>query len=159
MMRAAVAVLLSLAATTRGHAWQQNVRVAVAVPHAETTDDALKTVADRLTAALRSTVGASGIFELYDTSLTRKTGVGTDEQRLVAMLPTRYVCLAHVSRAIPGWAQATVSFVDAPLKDPIVRLSSPVLLSSDSTFIAFARLAWDRLTKAERKRLDSLRTR
>jgi len=160
MIRTAAAlVLLSLAAASPGTAWQSRARISIAVPAAGTSDDALKAVADRLTAALRSTIAASGMFDLYDTSLTRKSAADGDDQRLVARLPTRYVCIAHISPAIPGWAQATVSFVDAPLKDPVVRLSSPVLLSSDSTFIAFARLAWERLAKAERKRLDSLRTR
>ena len=154
-----VGVLLSLASATSAVAWQQPSRVAVAVPSAGSSDRSLKPAADRLTAALRATIAQTGYFELYDTALTRKSAAGGDDQRLVSRLPTRYVCLASVAPAIPGWAQATIAFVDAPFKDPVVRLSSPVLLRSDSTFVAIARLAWTRLAKADRKRLDSLRTR
>ena len=152
LFRTAVAgTLVFLAAATSGAAWQTPARTVVAVPSAETSDMSLKTAADRLTTALRATIGVSGIFELYDTALTRKS--------TLAMLPARFFCLARVSPAIPGWVQATIAFADGPLKDPVVRFSSPVLLRDDSAFISFARLAWERLAKAERKRLDSLRTR
>lgn len=160
MSRTAVTlVLLSLSAATSAAAWQTRPRIAVAVPTAESSDNTFRTAAARLTEALRATVGLSGSFELYDTVLTSKSTSGAGDQRQVSRLPTRYVCLSRVGPAIPGWAQATISFVDGPLKDPVVRLSSPVLLRSDSSFVAFARLAWERLAKAERKRLDSLRTR
>ena len=152
MIRAAtVCSLLVMATASNGSAWQTRARTVVAVPSAETSDMSLKTAADRLTAALRATIGLSGTFELYDTALTRKSAL--------ALLPARFVCTSRVSPAIPGWVQATIAFADGPLKDPVVRFSSPVLLRDDSAFISFARLAWERLDKAERKRLDSLRTR
>lgn len=153
MIRTATAgVFLSLAAVTSAAAWQQRARIAVAVISAEYSDSSLKAAAGRLTAALRATSGLTEHFELYDTSLTRKSTLGTSGQRLAPRLPTRYVCLSRVSPAIPGWAQATISFVDASVKDPVVRLSSPVLLRSDSAFHSFARLAWERLAKVERQR-------
>jgi hypothetical protein len=160
MIRTATAcVLLSLAAATSAAAWQQRVRITVAVLPAEASDSSLKRAAARLTGALHATVGLSGDFALYDTALTRKATLVLGGQRQVPRLPTQYVCLARVTPSLAGWAQATISFVDAPLKDPIVRLSSPVLLRSDDAFLSFARLAWERLAKAERQRLDSLRTR
>jgi hypothetical protein len=160
MIRAASAVVLLALTTAPGAAaWQQRPRAAVAVPSAEASDNSLKTAAARLTDALRATIALTGYFELYDTVETRKSTLGAGGQRLVSRLPTRYVCQARVSPAIPGWAQATIAFVDAPFKDPVVRLSSPVLLRTDSSFVSLARLAWERLTKAERKRLDSLRSR
>lgn len=152
---ASACVLLSL--TVAGAAAWQQPRVTVAVLSAEAPDSSLKAAAAGLTAALRATVSHNGRFELYDTALTRKATIGAGGQ--APRLPTRYVCLSRVSHNIPGWAQATISFVDGPFKDPVVRLGSPVLLGTDSAFFSLARLAWERLGKLETKRLDSLRTR
>ena len=153
---AATFVLLALAAAPG--AAQQRSRVPVAVPAAETSDSSAE-LAARLTDALRNTVEETTIFELYDTVQTAKSIVGTTSQNVAARLPTRYVCVARVRRTNPGWAQVTISIVDAPFKDPVVRLGSPVLLRSDSAFLPVARLAWERLAKIETKRLDSLRGR
>lgn len=159
MIRTAAACVMLVFAAAASAAGQQRARIVVAVPSAEVADISLKVAATRLTAALRATIKANGFFELYDTVLTRKSTVVAGDQRLALRLPTQYVCLSRLGLAIPGWAQATVSFTDASIKDPVVRFSSPVQLRSDSTFISFAQLAWDRLATAERKRLDSLRTR
>ena len=153
---AAAGVLLALAAAPG--AAQQRSRVPVAVPTAESSDSSAD-LAARLTEALRTTVEETTVFELYDTAQTRKSIAGTTSQNVAARLPTRYVCVARVRRTNPGWAQVTISFVDAPFKDPVVRLGSPVLLRSDSAFLPVARLAWERLSKLEIKRLDSLRGR
>ena len=145
-------------AAVSGGAAQQRARVPVAVPAAESGDSSPQ-LAARLTDALRTTIEASDIFELYDTVETRKSTIGTTSQNIAARLPTRYVCVARVRRTNPGWAQVTIAIVDAPFKDPVVRLGSPVLLRSDSAFLPVARLAWERLAKVESKRLDSLRGR
>ena len=136
---------------------QQPPRISVAVLAAETADGSLD-LARRLTEALRTTAPLTGQFELYDTALTRKA-TSSGDQRSIPRLSTRYMCLSRVTRTNPGWAQVTILFVDSPVKDPVVRLGSPVLLRSDSAFLPLARLAWERLTKLEAKRLDSLRGR
>lgn len=158
MIRTATACVILVLASATGGAAQQRTPTSVAVPAAESSDRSLDNAAARLTDAIRATAALSGAFELYDTNLT-KQAAPVGDARSVSRLPTRFVCLARVSPAIPGWVQATISFVDGPLKDPVVRISSPVLLRSDSSFTAFARLAWERLAKAERKRLDSIRPR
>ena len=155
---AAACALLSLAAATGAAAWQQRARISVAVLPAEASDSSLKRAAARLTQALNVTAAQSG-FDLYDTALARKATLGLGGQRVVPRLPTQYQCQARVTPSIPGWAQATISFMDASLKDPVVRLSSPVLLSSDSTFTTLAQEAWQRLAKATRPPADPVRKR
>jgi hypothetical protein len=148
-----VAVLCSLFSLgSDPAAAQQRARVVVAVIPAEASDSTLKRAAARLTDALNTTAAANGAFSLYDTTATRKAVLDAG-RRSVPSLPARYTALARVTPALAGWAQATISFVDAPGKEPVVRVSSPVLLSSDSSFESFARFAWERLLKSERKNL------
>jgi hypothetical protein len=116
----------------------------------EPADTSFKRAAERLTTALRAT--ATGAFALYDTVQTRKA-VMEAGGRGVPRFPTRYTCISRVTASFPGWVQGTVSFVDEPGKDPVVRVSLPVLLSSDSSFTSLARFAWERLLKTERKNL------
>lgn len=156
LLRPAIAVFCGLLACGTVHA-QQSQPISVAVLATETADGSAD-LARQLTDALRATAGLTGHFELYDTALTRKATASGDP-RSVPRLATRYMCVSRVTRSNPGWAQVTILFVDSPVKDPVVRLGSPVLLRSDSAFLPLARLAWERLAKLEAKRLDSLRGR
>lgn len=154
MVRIAVAcVFLSLAAAPGPAAAQARSRIPVAVMAAETSDGSTE-LAARLTSALRATVAQGGLFELYDTIITNKSG-GPRGGRPALRLPTRYVCTARISRAQTGWAQATITINDDPFKDPVVRLGSPVLIRDSTALLSLARLAWERLAKLENKRLGA----
>jgi hypothetical protein len=143
-----VALLLGTAGPAAAR--QQQRPVAVAVMPSEPADTSFKRAAERLTQALRAT--AASPFALYDTVLTRKAVMDAGG-RQVPQFPTRYTCLSRITASFPGWVQGTVSFVDQPGKEPVVRVSLPVLLSSDSSFTSLARFAWERLLKTERKNI------
>jgi hypothetical protein len=143
-------VTLLVAGATAAEA-QLRPRLPVAVVPTDYADTSLKLVATRLTTALRATAGQHQLFSLYDTSLTRKATMGPGNRRQLPQLPATYVCISRIQPTFSGWVQATATFYDDPTKDPVLRLSQPILISSDSSFTSFGRFVWDRLAKTGNK--------